>query len=108
MRNTLKFYLILIYKMSLQHNTQLLQALQNKAIPPGKFIAEDERFAISMEKQKMPYMIGESYARQGRALRPAHFQYEHLNPKFTPVYDPPIGLAMNYKTYIYNQVTGYQ
>lgn len=94
--------------MSLQHNTNLLQALQNKSIPPGKFIAEDERFAETMEKTNMPYMIGESYPRQGKTLRPAHFQYEHLNPKLTPLHIPETQLAMNYGTYIYNQLTGFQ
>lgn len=94
--------------MSLQHNTNLLRALQNKAIPAGKFIAEDQRFAETMEKTNMPYMIGESYAREGKTLRPAHFQYEHINPKHTPVYIPETQLAMNYGTYIYNQLTGYQ
>jgi hypothetical protein len=94
--------------MSLSHNTELLKALQNKAIPPGKFIAEDERFAETLQKSNMPYMIGESYAREGKTLRPAHFQYDHINPSFTPLYMPEINLKLNYGTYIYNKVTGYQ
>lgn len=94
--------------MSLTHNTDLLKVLQNKAIPPGKFIAEDERFAETLQKTNMPYMIGESFARQGQALRPAHFQHDHINPSLTPVYMPETRLAMNYGTYIYNKVTGYQ
>jgi hypothetical protein len=94
--------------MSLSHNTGLLQQLQNKSIPPGKYIGEDERFAETLKPQKMPYMIGESFAREGKPLRPAHFQYSHLNPTFTPVYIPPPELKMNYGTYIYNKVTGYQ
>jgi hypothetical protein len=94
--------------MSLSHNTELLKALQNKAIPPGKFIAEDERFAETLQKTNMPYMIGESYAREGKTLRPAHFQHDHINPFFTPLYMPEINLKLNYGTYIYNKVTGYQ
>lgn len=94
--------------MTLSHNTALLQQLQNKAIPPGKFIGEDERFAETLKPEKMPYMIGETFAREGKPLRPAHFQHSHLNPEFTPIYIPQTKLAMNYGTYIYNQVTGYQ
>jgi len=94
--------------MSFNNNTGLLQQLQNKTIPPGRYIAEDERFAETLKPEKMPYMIGESYAREGRELRPAYFQYGHLNPEHTPVYQPAPFLKMNYGTYIYNKVTGYQ
>ena len=55
----------------------------------------------------MPYMIGESYAREGQALRPANFQHDHLNPSFTTL-NPENSLTLNYGTYIYNKVTGYQ
>jgi hypothetical protein len=94
--------------MSLTHNTKLLVQMQNKAIPPGKFIAEDERFSTTLQPQKMPYMIGESYARSGQPLREANFQYDHLNPSLTKIYNPEVSLSMNYGTYIYNQITGYQ
>ena len=93
--------------MSLSHNTGALKALQNKTIPPGKYIAEDERFAETLQKTNMPYMIGESYARQGQTLRPANFQHDHLNPSFTTL-NPENSLTLNYGTYIYNKVTGYQ
>jgi hypothetical protein len=76
----------------------------NPVIPAGKFIYVDETF-----QQKAPsFFQGEAYARQGRELIPAHFSYGHHNPDFTPVYTPATELPMNYGTYIYNIVDGYQ
>mgnify|MGYP003635139985 FL=1 len=105
---TIKFYLQLIYKMSLHQQTQQVTPAMAKAIPPGKFIAEDERFMIQESGRKLPYVLDQDFARQGLRLRPAQFQYAHLNPTFTPIYQPAPQMEMNYGTYIYNKVDGYQ
>ncbi len=94
--------------MSLHHNTQMIPPIMAKAIPPGKFIAEDERFLEQESGRKIPYVLDQDFARQGLRLRPAQFQYAHLNPSFTPVYQPPPSMELNYGTYIYNKVDGYQ
>jgi hypothetical protein len=75
---------------------------QATAIPAGKFIYTDETFQIKPPK----YVQGESFARMGKELIPAHFSYGHQNPEFTLVSAPQ--LPMNYGTYIYNIVDGYQ
>jgi hypothetical protein len=105
---TIKFYLQLIYKMSLHQQTQQVTPAMAKAIPPGKFIAEDERFMIQESGRKLPYVLDQDFARQGLRLRPAQFQYAHLNPTFTPIYQPAPQMEMNYGTYIFNKVDGYQ
>jgi hypothetical protein len=88
--------------MSLHHNTGMIQPQMNDVIPAGKFIYKDETFLIQPPK----YVKGEAFARMGKELVPAHFSYGHHNPDFTPVASP--SLSMNYGTYIYNSVTGYQ
>ena len=90
--------------MSLQHMTVKLVPQTNNVIPPGKFIYTDETFLIQPPK----YVQGESFPQQGKELVPAHFSYGHINPDFTPVYSPATRMTMNYGTYIYNIVTGYQ
>ena len=90
--------------MSLQHMTVKLVPQTNNVIPPGKFIYTDETFLIQPPK----YIQGESFPQQGKELVPAHFSYGHINPDFTPVYSPAPRMTMNYGSYIYNIVTGYQ
>jgi hypothetical protein len=82
--------------------TQKLTPQQANYIPAGKFIYTDETFQLEPPK----YVEGEAFARMGKELVPAHFSYGHHNPNFTPVASP--SLPMNYGTYIYNSVTGYQ
>jgi hypothetical protein len=82
--------------------TQKLTPQQANIIPAGKFIYTDETFQLEPPK----YVEGEAFARMGKELVPAHFSYGHHNPNFTPVASP--SLPMNYGTYIYNSVTGYQ
>ncbi len=94
--------------MSLHQQTQAVTPAMAKAIPPGKFIAEDERFMEQESGRKIPYVLDQDFARQGLRLRPAQFQYAHLNPSFTEVYQPPPQMEMNFGTYIYNKVDGYQ
>jgi hypothetical protein len=94
--------------MSLHQQTQQVTPAMAKAIPPGRFIAEDERFLLQESGRKIPYVLDQDFARQGLRLRPAHFQFSHLNPTFTPVYQPAPELEQNYGTYIFNKVTGYQ
>ena len=88
--------------MSLHQMTQKLTPQQANYIPAGKFIYTDETFQLEPPK----YVEGEAFARMGKELVPAHFSYGHHNPNFTPVASP--SLPMNYGTYIYNSVTGYQ
>jgi len=88
--------------MSLHHNTGALKPQQTNVIPPGKIIYVDETFQIDPPK----YVAGEAFPRQGKELILAHFSYAHHNPSFTPVNAP--SLPMNYGTYIYNIVDGYQ
>jgi hypothetical protein len=82
--------------------TQKLTPQQANIIPAGKYIYTDETFQLEPPK----YERGEAFARMGKELVPAHFSYGHHNPNFTPVASP--SLPMNYGTYIYNSVTGYQ
>jgi hypothetical protein len=88
--------------MSLQQMTRKLTPQEANYIPAGKFIYTDETFLIDPPK----YQEGEAFARMGKELVPAHFSYGHHNPDFTPVNAP--SLPMNYGTYIYNIVDGYQ
>ena len=88
--------------MSLHHNTGMIQPQMNDVIPAGKFIYKDETFLIQPPK----YVEGEAFARMGKELVPAHFSYGHHNPDFTLVASP--SLPLNYGTYIYNIVDGYQ
>ncbi len=88
--------------MSLHQMTQKLTPQQANIIPAGKYIYTDETFQLEPPK----YVEGEAFARMGKELVPAHFSYGHHNPNFTPVASP--SLPMNYGTYIYNSVTGYQ
>jgi len=88
--------------MSLRQMTQKLTPQQANIIPAGKYIYTDETFQLEPPK----YVEGEAFARMGKELVPAHFSYGHHNPNFTPVASP--SLPMNYGTYIYNSVTGYQ
>jgi hypothetical protein len=88
--------------MSLHQVTALLTPQQTNIIPAGKYIYTDETFLL-----KAPaYVPGEAFARMGKELVPAHFSYGHQTPDFTLVAAP--SLAMNYGTYIYNIVDGYQ
>lgn len=89
--------------MSLSHNTGKLAAQVATAIPAGANSYINETFAIDK-----PITSNEMLPRQGKALVPAHFSYAHHNPEFTPVYSPPTKLPMNYGTYIYNIVDGFQ
>ena len=88
--------------MSLHQMTQKLTPQQSNVIPAGKYIYTDETFQLEPPK----YERGEAFPRMGKELVPAHFSYGHHNPNFTPVASP--SLPMNYGTYIYNSVTGYQ
>jgi len=88
--------------MSLHQMTQKLTPQQTNYIPAGKYIYTDETFQLEPPK----YVQGEAFPRMGKELVPAHFSYGHHNPNFTPMASP--SLPMNYGTYIYNSVTGYQ
>lgn len=91
--------------MSLQQLTALLSAQNNNVIPPGKYIGVDESFLMKPAK----LVKDEAFPQQGKALVPAYFSFNH-NPGsgFTPVYSPAPSVTMNYGTYIYSIVDGYQ
>ena len=90
--------------MALHQGTMKLTPQQANVIPAGKYIYTDESFLV-----KKPIASEEAFARQGKALVPAYFSFNH-NPgsEFTPVYQPAPSMSMNYGTYIYNIVDGYQ
>ena len=88
--------------MSLHQMTQKLTPQQANYIPAGKYIYTDETFQLEPPK----YVEGEAFPRMGKELVPAHFSYGHHNPDFTLVASP--SLPLNYGTYIYNMVDGYQ
>lgn len=90
--------------MSLHHMLGQLTPQVNNVIPPGKFIYTDETFLLQPPK----FVEGEAFPRQGKELVPAHFSYGHHNPDFTPVQPFPTTLPLNYGTYIYNIVDGFQ
>ena len=90
--------------MALHQGTMKLSPAQANVIPVGKYIYTDETYLVSQ-----PIASVEAFARQGKALVPAYFSFNH-NPgsQFTPVYQPAPSMSMNYGTYIYNIIDGYQ
>ena len=54
--------------MSLHQQTQAVTPAMAKAIPVGKFIAEDERFMEQESGRKIPYVLDQDFARQGLRL----------------------------------------
>jgi hypothetical protein len=90
--------------MSLQQLTQLLTPQNNNVIPPGKYIYTDETFLT-----KPPKLVkDEAFPRRGKELVPAHFSIQHGGQEFVPLYTPAPRVTMNYGSYIYNIVDGYQ
>ena len=89
--------------MSLHQSTMKLTPAQTNVIPPGKFIYTDETFLVSQ-----PIASVEAFPRQGKELVPAYFSFQHGGQEFTPVYTPLPSMTMNYGTYIYNIIDGYQ
>ena len=83
--------------------TSKLTPQQSNYIPAGRYIYTDETFLV-----KQPIASEESFARQGKALIPAHFSFKHGGQEFQPVYQPAQFLPMNFGRYIYNIVDGYQ
>jgi hypothetical protein len=89
--------------MSMHQGTMKLTPQQANVIPAGKYIYTDETFLV-----KQPIASDESFARQGKALVPAYFSFQHGGQEFQPIYQPAPSMTMNYGTYIYNIVDGYQ
>lgn len=90
--------------MSLQQLTALLSPQNNNVIPAGKYIYTDETFLMKPPK----FFKGEAFAQQGKELVPAYFSFQHGGQEFTPIHSPAPSMTMNYGTYIYNIVDGYQ
>ena len=89
--------------MALHQGTMKLTPAQANVIPVGKYIYTDETFLV-----KQPIASVEAFPRQGKELVPAYFSFQHGGQEFTPVYTPLPSMSMNYGTYIYNIVDGYQ
>ena len=89
--------------MALHQGTMKLTPAQANVIPVGKYIYTDETFLV-----KQPIASVEAFPRQGKELVPAYFSFQHGGQEFTPVYTPLPSMTMNYGTYIYNIVDGYQ
>ena len=89
--------------MALHQGTIKLTPQQANYIPAGKYIYVDETFSV-----KQPITSNESFPRQGKALIPAYFSFKHGGQEFQQVHQPAPSLPMNYGTYIYNIVDGYQ
>lgn len=89
--------------MALHQNTLKLTPQQSNYIPAGKYIYTDETFSV-----KQPIASEEAFPRQGRQLIPAYFSFKHGGQEFQQVHQPAPSLPMNYGTYIYNIVDGYQ
>ena len=87
----------------MHQGTMKLTPQQANVIPAGKFIYVDETFLV-----KQPIASVEAFARQGKALVPAYFSFQHGGQEFQPVYQPAPSMKMNYGSYIYNIVDGYQ
>ena len=87
----------------MHQGTMKLTPQQANVIPAGKFIYTDETFLV-----KQPIAKEEAFARQGKELVPAYFSFKHGGQEFQPVFQPSPSLPMNYGTYIYNIVDGYQ
>jgi hypothetical protein len=90
--------------MSLQQLTALLSPQNNNVIPAGKYIYVDETFLTKPPK----FFKGEAFPQQGKELVPAYFSFQHGGQEFTPIHSPAPSMTMNYGTYIYNIVDGYQ
>lgn len=88
----------------MHQQTTKLTPQQANVIPAGKFIYTDETFLLKPE----PYVTGQPFGRGGKDLIPYGFSFGHQNPDLTPVYQPAPIMTMNYGSYIYNSVTGYQ
>jgi len=89
--------------MAMHQGTMKLTPQQANYIPAGKFIYTDETFLV-----KQPIAKEEAFARQGKELVPAYFSFKHGGQEFQPVYQPSPSLPLNYGTYIYNIVDGFQ
>ena len=87
----------------MHQGTMKLTPQQANVIPAGKYIYTDETFLV-----KQPITSEEAFARQGKALVPAYFSFQHGGQEFQPVYQPAPSMTMNYGTYIYNIVDGFQ
>ena len=89
--------------MAMHQGTMKLTPQQANYIPAGRYIYTDETFLV-----KQPIAKEEAFARQGKELVPAYFSFKHGGQEFQPVFQPSPSLPMNYGTYIYNIVDGYQ
>jgi len=89
--------------MAMHQGTMKLTPQQANYIPAGRYIYTDETFLV-----KQPIAKEEAFARQGKELVPAYFSFKHGGQEFQPVYQPSPSLPLNYGTYIYNIVDGFQ
>ena len=50
--------------MALHQQTQMVSPAMAKAIPPGRYIYEDERFLEQESGRTIPYVLDQDFARQ--------------------------------------------
>ena len=84
------------------HPTAQLSPQQNNVIPPGKYIAQDERYLI----KPLPRPMDDSFPKAGKELVEYGYSFGHQPPDFT-YKSGGKPLDMNYNTYIYNKITGF-
>lgn len=89
--------------MSLHQQTMQLVPATNTAIPATQYIYQQETFLTKPPK----FFEGERFPQQGKELVTPYFSFNHNpGPEFVTVAAP--SMTMNYGTYIYNIVDGYQ
>ena len=84
------------------HPTSQLTPQQNNIIPPGRFIAVDERYLI----KPLPKPMDDSFPKAGKELVEYGYSFGRQPPDFT-YKSGGKPLDQNFNTYIYNQLTGF-
>lgn len=82
--------------------TQQLVPATNSAIPATNYIYQQETFLTKPPK----FFEGEAFPRQGKELVTPFFSFQHGGQEFVTVAAP--SMTMNYGSYIYQSITGYQ
>ena len=89
------------------NSPQLAQPQPHKFIPPGKFIAIDEKYY--QQKEDVHPRSQENFGRMGRPIQPHGTNVNNQPTDFIPVKQglTSKNLKVNYKSYLYNQIVGF-
>ena len=89
------------------NSPQLAQPQPHKFIPPGQFIAIDEKYY--QQKEGVHPRSQENFGRMGRPLQPHGTNVNYHSTAFIPVKQGLTSqdLKVNYLSYIYNQQVGW-